>query len=248
MKEILKQLECILSRGYSSSTIFNDWLDLMIYALQRDDEHYLEIVKKYRNDQPQGKREIDHFCYAFGLLTKHMQKTNDEVLGEVYMEWNMANRYRGQFFTPKHIAGFMAKCLSPKGEKILDPCCGSGIMLVESIKTMTNCDLDNAVFYGQDIDLTCVKMCALNLLFFNVHGFVIWGDTLLMECNKVYQTNRSYLGGSIRELQGEEFETFKTCYQTALAKTVKEKEATIKEMTEAESEQLSKTTEQLMLF
>ncbi len=246
MKDILTQLEAILRLGYSSYSVFDDWLDLMLYALQRDDPHYLEIVRKYKNDQPQGKREIDYFCQAFALLQIEMQKTNEDVLGQVYMEWNMSNKYRGQFFTPKHVASMMAHIVSPAGGNILDPCCGSGVMLVEAIKTMTNEQLNSACFCGQDIDITCVKMCALNLLFFNVSGYVVWGDTLAMQCNKVYETKRSYSGGSIRELTGEQFGTFKENYTGMVKRTLEEK--ALKPVSQEELQKLIIKGEQLSFF
>lgn len=245
MKDIMKCLEAILRNGYSSFTVFNDWLDLMLFALQKDDEHYLEIVRKYKNNQPQGKREIDYFCKAFACLMLEMQKTNDDILGKVYMQWNMNNKYRGQFFTPKHVASMMATMLNPKG-RVLDPCCGSGVMLVEAIKTMDNETLDSSLICGQDIDLTCVKMCSLNLLFFNVNGYVVWGDSLAMECNKVYQTKRSYLGGSIRELTGEAFESFKRSYTVSLEKTLQE--LPTKSVTKEELQKLTANGEQLSFF
>lgn len=245
MKEILKSLEAVLRHGYSSYNVFTDWLDLMLFALQRDDERYLEIVKRYKNNQPMGEREIDYFCHAFTLLQLEMQKTNDDVLGEVYMQWNMNNKYRGQFFTPKHVASAMAHMLNPKG-RILDPCCGSGVLLVEAIKTMDNETIDGSVFVGQDIDLTCAKMCALNLLFFNVNGYVVWGDSLLMECRKVYQTARSPLGGSIRELEGDVLEAFRRSYIPAVKETFKD--VSSKPLNQEDLEKLSAKGEQLQLF
>ncbi len=222
-KEILSQLNSLLASGYSSYDIFNDFIDLILFALQGDDENYLQIVHKYPNTKPVGHREIDYFHTAFQLLQYEMRDTNSDVLGELYMQWNMNNKYKGQFFTPKHVASFMAQITNPTGGRILDPSCGSGVMLVESIKTMKHEDLDKAAFYGQDIDLTCVKMTALNLCFFNVNGFVIQGNTLTMECNRVYQTGRSIYGGSIRELQGSEFEQFKSQFSTLIDNTLKEK-------------------------
>lgn len=245
MKSILEALGAILSRGYNSYDVLNDWLDIMLYALQGDDPHYLDIVRKYKNDRPQGEREIDYFCKAFAQLQIEMQKTNDDILGQVYMEWNMSNKYRGQFFTPKHVASMMASMLNPKG-RVLDPCCGSGVMLVEAIKVMNIETLDRSSFYGQDIDLTCVKMCALNLLFFNVNGFVVWGDSLLMECKKVYQTSRSYLGGSIRELTGNELEAFKEAYIPAVRESFKEVPSQV--LSEEEINKLSAQNEQLSFF
>jgi uncharacterized protein YciU (UPF0263 family) len=245
MKAILTNLEAILSHGYSSFSIFDDWLDLMLFALQQDDERYLEIVRKYKNDQRQGKREIDYFCNAFAELQICMKKMNEDVLGQVYMQWNMSNKYRGQFFTPKHIASMMAEMLNPVGN-ILDPCCGSGIMLVESIKHMSNEEIDRSTFCGYDIDLTCVKMTALNLLFFNVNGFVVWGDSLAMECNKVYETRRSYAGGSIRELTGELLETFKANYKGSLTKSFQDIPS--QPMNQQELQKLSSRGEQLSFF
>jgi len=243
MKGILEALESILRHGYNSYDILNDWLDLMLYALQGDDPHYLEIVRKYKNDRPKGEREIDYFCKAFALLQLEMQKTNDDVLGQIYMEWNMSNKYRGQFFTPKHVASMMATMLNPKG-RVLDPCCGSGVMLVEAIKVMDNVTINDSSFYGQDIDITCVKMCALNLLFFNVNGYVIWGDSLLLECKKVYETRRSFLGGSIRELTADALEAFIQSYIPAVKETLKQANP----MSEEEINKLSAQHEQLSFF
>ena len=209
MKNILSQLEKITSRGYSHYSVFGDWLDLMIYALQGNDEEYLKIVGKYNNDRPRGEREIDFFADAFSFLLKEMEETNDELLGEVYMTLNINNKYSGQFFTPKQIASFMAQITAPRGV-ISDPCCGSGIMLIEACKTMTNEEIDQSLFIAQDLDYTCVRMCALNMCFFNLNAYIIRGNTLKMnDYQQVFKTARSYLGGSIRELTQEEIELIK---------------------------------------
>lgn len=102
----------------------------------------------------------------------------------------------------------MAHITKPYGV-ISDPTCGSGIMLVEACKVMTFEELDKALFVGQDIDNTCFKMTALNMLFFNLNALIIWGDTLKMEYYKAYQTKRTPLGGEIRILSDEELEMIK---------------------------------------
>jgi len=208
MKEILKQLESISSMGYSSYHIFDDWLDLMIYALIEDNENYLKIVSKYNNNREEGRRAIDFFKNAFHLLMDYMKQTNDEVLGDIYMSWNISNKYSGQFFTPKHIARFISIVNQPKGV-INDPTCGSGIMLVEACKNMTADEIDKSFFVGQDIDNTCFKMTALNMLFFNLNSLVIWGDTLKFEYWKAIITNRTPIGGTLRYLTDSELELIK---------------------------------------
>lgn len=202
-QDIIKQLEAVTRCGYSAWNVFEDWVALMFWAIQRNDEEYLKVVRRYKNDRPQGEREIDHFCNAFGLLMKKMSETNKEILGEIYMQWEVSNKHTGQYFTPWHVAYMMAQMLEPKGESVNDCCCGSGIMLIAACKTMTNPQLDKAVFVGQDIDLTCVMMCALNLTFFNLNGYVIWGNSFTNERRRIFKTTRSYLGGSLAEVPVE---------------------------------------------
>jgi hypothetical protein len=210
IQPITAELNKINSRGYSRYGIFDDWLDLMIYAFTGNDEEYLKIVRKYKNDYSEGQREIDYFKNALCLLMAGMARTNEELLGEMYMEWNISNKHTGQFFTPHHVAKLCAEVVEPIEGNILDPACGAGMMLVQTAKTMTNKQLDNSTFYAKDIDLTCVKMCALNMMFFNLNALIECGNSLMMEHpSRVYRTKRSYLGGSLYEIDPATVEMIK---------------------------------------
>lgn len=200
MKEIIKQLQTVTSFGYSPYKVFDDWLDLMLYALTRNEVGYMEVVNRYNNDREIGTRPIDYFANAFGLLLKVSSETNKEMLGDIYMELNVGNKHTGQFFTPGHISDLMALITEPAEGNICDPASGAGGMFISCAKRMTNRQLDCSRFYGTDIDLTCVKMTSLNMCFFNLNGYAIWGDSLTTEVWKVWETKRSYLGGDIREL------------------------------------------------
>jgi hypothetical protein len=63
-----------------------------------NDEEYLKIVGRYNNSYEAGNRDIDHFANALAELMLQMRKTNEELLGEIYMQWNNANKHIGQFF------------------------------------------------------------------------------------------------------------------------------------------------------
>jgi len=206
-RDIIKQLEAIVRRGYNPRSVFEDWVSLMFWALQRNEDEYMKIVGRYQpasdHSRPQGEREIDHFCAAFGLLMQKMAETNRELLGEIYMTWEVENKYAGQYFTPWSVCQFMAQILAPHSGSISDPCCGSGVMMIAACKTMTGAQLDDALFVGQDIDFTCVIMCALNFVFFNLNGYVILGNSLAMEMRRVFKITRSYMGGSIVEVPVE---------------------------------------------
>jgi len=204
MQNIIKELEAITRLGYSTHTVFIDWLDLMLYALTADDENYLAIVKSYDNNREKGRRPIDHFTKAFALLMVEMQKTNNEILGEIYMILGVNNMHLSQYFTPAPICDFMARIVGSGKGNAIDPACGTGAMLIARAKITTSEDLYDSVFYGQDIDYTCVKMTALNMLFFNLNGFAICGNTLAFEARSAYQTVRTPIGGMIKKLSNEE--------------------------------------------
>ena len=206
---VRKELETIIGMGYRSHRVFEDWVGLMFHAFQRDDPPYLEIMGGYRNTAPRGQREADHFATATACLLEYMRATNEEVLGPLYEEY-AANHYTGQYFTPSAVARLMASIthIAPPETgrfKVLDPACGAGACLIAAAKEQTFEQNGRAVFVGQDIDLTCVRMAALNLMFFNLDGIVLWGNHLALEVRGAWETRRNLVwGGSIRSVDKEE--------------------------------------------
>ena len=209
MTPVRKELEAIIGMGYHGYRVFEDWVGLMFYAFQRDDPSYLEIMGGYRNTAPVGQREADHFANATACLLDYMRATNEEVLGPLYEEY-AANHYTGQYFTPSSVARLMASITHTEPPetgrfKVLDPACGAGACLIAAAKEQTFEQNGRAIFVGQDIDLNCARMTALNLMFFNLDGIVLWGNHLALEVRGAWETRRSLIrGGSIRPLDREE--------------------------------------------
>ena len=214
---IVSILNHIQQRGHSAYTIFEDWVELILLALQRQDDPYLDIVDDYSEprdmDHPEGERTVELFANAFGQLQKQMSETNADVLGAVYEEYGMSSDNFGQHFTPHNVCEAMVEIThtvddQPRdgGEKqvVTDPACGSGRMLLCAGRR-----LPEAVFVGQDKDPLCAKMTALNLCFFNLDGYTILGDSLTLEYRRVWQTNYSPLGGAVRELNDEQVQTLR---------------------------------------
>lgn len=54
-------------------------------------------------------------------------------------------------------------------------------------------------FVGQDVDLRCVRMTAINLALRYLYGYVIWGNSLGLEKRLIYRTGFN-LKGLIREI------------------------------------------------
>lgn len=212
-QEAWLHLETIINRGHSRGVVFLDWLDLMLTSylsltdnLRRPkfteklkankldgeyEDRYMRIVERYKDSKPRGERAIDLFAQAYGALTKEIGETQFDALGEIY-EHMISYGEHGQFFTPTHVTHMMAEIAGIKdGETVADPCCGSGRMLLSAAKVNPN-----AVFYGIDVDERCAKMCALNMVFFNLNGEVLWGDSLAMKFRTQWNIGR---GGIIVE-------------------------------------------------
>ena len=88
----------------------------------------------------------------------------------------------GNFFTPKEIVRLLVNLVEPKeGMSICDPTCGSGGMLIESMKYVSQHGGNprNLVLEGQEGNYGTVGMCKMNMVLHGLVDFRIeYGDTL----------------------------------------------------------------------
>jgi len=149
------------------------------------EKEYLDLVRPYGNGEV-GRRAIDAFPAAVGDLIVAMEKTRKDILGDIY-QGAISYGHNGQYFTPEPVCEAMARMsmeqASGRAARIIDPCCGSGRLLLAAADVNPH-----AEFYGQDIDLRCVRMTAINLALRNLYGQVILGNSLSDERRLVYQT------------------------------------------------------------
>lgn len=184
--------------GRSRGQTFEDFLEIVVCTLSggQMEEQYLKVVERYAAGQ-KGKRGIDILAQMFGELVNVMEETRADILGDLFMG-AITFGERGQFFTPDSLCRMMAQMqLTPEdhGKRIFDPAAGSGRTLLAAAEISPNNE-----FYGQDIDLRCVRMTAINLGLRNLYGYAIWGNSLENEQLLVYRTGLNINGGVIREL------------------------------------------------
>ena len=163
------------------------------------EEQYLATVKKHSEGE-RGKRGCDSISHAFGTLVQAMEETRNDILGDLF-QGAITYGEAGQFLTPEPVCEMMARMTideaeTGEGERktVYDCCCGSGRMLlaVAGLKPYWE-------FIGQDIDLRCVRMTAINLALRNKYGYVIWGNSLGNEKRLIYRTGFN-LTGFVREI------------------------------------------------
>lgn len=122
VKEILKCLENCTAGGQGHYNIFNDWLDITLASLEAlptvarqshegqplTDTPETEKLFQQMHDRYPGDYYWQNFTHAFAALLESTSEFQDTI-GTVYMNFNVSNKYTGQFFTPWNIAKFMAQ-------------------------------------------------------------------------------------------------------------------------------------------
>ena len=205
--ELLKTLDEAARRsGVSRGQAWEDFLLMALCALSggRMEEQYMAVVKKHSQGKP-GRRGCDSIAELFGRAVAAMGETRGEmkdILGDLFQS-AITYGENGQFLTPEPVCRLMAKMTvgdvsdEEKREQktVGDPACGSGRMLLAVAEIQPNW-----VFVGQDVDLRCVRVTALNLALRNLYGYVIHGNSLADERRLVYRTGFD-LVGVIAEVQ-----------------------------------------------
>ncbi len=197
-EELLRILDDAGQRGQASrGQAFSDFLELAICALSGEqmEDRYLEVAKRY-SEGAKGKRGIDQMARAFGFLVELMEDTKADILGDIF-QGGITYGEHGQFYTPESVTDLMSHMTTEHDSEIRsvsDPCCGSGRMLLAIAKINPHWR-----FHGQDIDIRCVRMTAINLALRNLHGFILHGGTLRNERRLLYETGFNGKG-VIREI------------------------------------------------
>ena len=105
------------------------------------------------------------------------------------------------------------------------------------------------LFVGQDVDLRCVRICAINLALRNLYGYVIQGNSLTDERRLIYRTGFDLIGVISEVPIGECPERVQ---QIASEPAVASSQVTTEEPSQPEEsgeyETLARQTNQLRLF
>lgn len=213
--EIVKTIERL---GHSRSywQVFSDLIEVAAIMLsnavdlrQRDqrEQRYMEVIRGYRRE------EIDLMAQAFGHIVLALESGPHDVLGRVFHDLELHNKWNGQFFSPYNLCQGIAQMtvggpedrdrlndqISEKGFiTVLEPACGSGAMVIALAEAMQNAGRN----YQQtmhvraiDVDLKCVHMAYIQLSLLYVPAEIIHGNTLSGEVWGVWHTNAHILDG-----------------------------------------------------
>jgi type I restriction-modification system DNA methylase subunit len=160
--------------------------------VQQDNSHndaYMKIVGRYADERERGERNIDQFAAAYSALILGIDREESDPLGDVYMSAISFGEH-GQYFTPQPIAELIVNATGDihPGQTVLDPACGSGVMLIAAGKKNPD-----AILCGVDLDERCAKMATLNLALRELTGHITCGDALTGEAFTQWDISRGWV-------------------------------------------------------
>lgn len=107
---------------------------------------------------------------------------NQDVIGNSY-EYLIAKfasdagKKGGEYYTPPEVSILLAKLVKPKkNERIYDPTCGSGSLLLKAYK---EANTKTVSIYGQEMNGSTYSLCIMNMFLHDVNdAHIEWGDTI----------------------------------------------------------------------
>lgn len=131
----------------------------------------------------QRNKMLRHLIQDFAKID--LSDVGDDIIGNSYMYMIErfgadAGKKAGEFFTTKSVAKLVAMLAEPKaGDRIADPACGSGGLLLLAGEEVEKKGSKNYALYGQESTGSTYQLARMNMF---LHGKdsarLEWGDTL----------------------------------------------------------------------
>jgi len=131
----------------------------------------------------QRNNRLKNLLEDFAALDLKPDNNGDmDIIGDVY-EYLIekfaasAGKKAGEFYTPAEVSETLARVVAPqKGDRICDPACGSGSLLIRAGKQIGSSDF---ALYGQEMNGSTWALCKMNMFLHEVDSAHIeWEDTI----------------------------------------------------------------------
>lgn len=185
---------------YMTAAAFSNSVDTVHY--EKRETEYMRRINRYE------KKDSEKFAEIISQLVMCFEVGGpNDYLGKLFMDLDMGNKYRGQYFTPYTVSVAMASMvfnerdvrmhINEKGYMSLyEPTCGAGGMIIaayEVVKKMGFNPQQVLKVTSQDIDFKAVLMTYIQTTILCIDNTVILGNTLMMEQQEVWRTPSRFL-------------------------------------------------------
>ena len=159
-------------------------IDNAMTALERDNPKLKGVLPKNYAREQIDKTTLGGLIDLFanvGLGDK--ESRSKDLLGRAYEYFltqfaSAEGKKGGQFYTPRCVVRLLVAMLEPFKGRVLDPCCGSGGMFVQSEKFVQEHggSIGDISVYGQERNQTTYRLCVMNLAIRGIEGSVVWNN------------------------------------------------------------------------
>ena len=190
----------VLPKGASFYDVYNqrgepnvgEIINVALDAIEEANKTKLEGVFRnidFNSESNLGKtkdrnRLLKHILEDFNKpqLDMRPSRVSEDVIGNTYIYLierfaSDAGKKAGEFYTPHKVSELLAKLVQPKaGDKICDPTCGSGGLLIEAAKEVGGRDF---ALFGMEVNGSTWALARMNMF---LHGMdsarIEWCNTL----------------------------------------------------------------------
>lgn len=159
--------------SYSNSNDIGLIMDHAFVELEKENKMLEGLFNKNYNGEGIDQNKLGEVIKIFS--NEDFTNAQEDIIGRIY-EYFLGKFFKdrgqkgGEFYTPKTIVELIVNLIKPLEGSIYDPCCGTGGMLVQAKRYISEHEgnIDNVVVYGQEYNSTTWKLAKLNLV---LNGF-----------------------------------------------------------------------------
>lgn len=202
MKEMAKRFQSMRYK-YGVHQVFEDFLELIAITIsnsvdlaqyEKREARYMQIIGQY------DKSEVDIFPEMMARLIMALEHRPDDYLGRLFMELELYDSWKGQFFTPMSVSQLMAGLTFQDGIHLIEkqgfltvnePTVGGGVTIIALFNVLREKGYNPQQVLrvvAQDIDKKAVHMSYIQFSLLGMNAQVLLGDTLALKFSETWNT------------------------------------------------------------
>jgi type I restriction enzyme M protein len=181
-------------QGKAPQPTIGKLLDDAMVAIERDNPSLKGVLPKNYGRPALDKQRLGELINLVGTIgLGDAENRSKDILGRVYEYFlsefaSAEGKKGGQFYTPRCVVQTLVEMLAPYKGRVVDPCCGSGGMFVQSEKFVEahGGRLGDISIYGQESNPTTWRLAKMNLAIRGIDANLgaEWGDSFHRDQHK----------------------------------------------------------------
>ncbi len=169
-------------------------IDEAMEAIEKENPRLKAVLPKRYGRPDLDKTRLGQLIDLVGTITVGDEAARaKDILGRVYEYFlgkfaSAEGKLGGEFFTPRCVVRLLVEMLEPYKGRVIDPCCGSGGMFVQSERFVEahGGKVGDISIFGQESNPTTWRLCHMNLA---IRGIEVnlgskWADSFLDDVHR----------------------------------------------------------------